>query len=74
MSELGADGLKTFYIQPGFGGYFRSVKSIREYSPERVVLCLKGGAITLEGERLQIDKYFEEDVMIRGAIKGVQIE
>lgn len=74
LSELGADGFKSFYIQPSFGGYFRSIKSIREYSPEKIVLTLKGNLITLEGEKMEIDKYFQEDLLIKGDIKGVKIE
>lgn len=74
LAELGADGLKSFYVQPNFGGYFRSVKSIQEYSPEKIVLCLRHGRIILEGEKLEIDKYFQEDALIKGEIKGVKIE
>ena len=38
LSELGADTLKSFSVVPDFGGYFRSVKGVSEYSPEKIVL------------------------------------
>lgn len=74
LSELGADTLKSFSIVPDFGGYFRSIKGVAEYSSERVVLTLKKSRITVEGENLTLGKYFEEDLLIKGKITGVQID
>lgn len=74
LSELGADTLKSFSIVPDFGGYFRSVKGVAEYSSEKVVLSLKKNRITVVGENLTLGKYFEEDLLINGKIAGVQID
>ena len=74
LSELGADTLKSFSIVPEFGGYFRSVKGVAEYSSEKVVLTLKKNRITIVGESLTLGKYFEEDLLIKGKIAGVQID
>ena len=74
LSELGADTLKSFSIIPDFGGYFRSIKAVVEYSSERIVLALKKNRITVTGENLTLGKYFEEDLLIKGRIKGVQID
>lgn len=74
LSELGADNLKSFTVIPSFGGYFRSVKSIAEYSSEKIVLLQKGKAITLQGEKLDVGKYFEEDIFIKGDIKVINVE
>lgn len=74
LSELGADTLKSFSIIPEFGGYFRSVKGVAEYSAEKVVLSLKKNRITVVGENLTLGKYFEEDLLIKGKIAGVQID
>ena len=74
LSELGADTLKSFSIIPDFGGYFRSVKGFAEYSSEKVVLALKKNRITVLGENLTLGKYFEEDLLIKGKITGVQID
>ena len=41
LSELGADSLKSFSIVPDFGGYFRSIKGVAEYSSEKIVLTLR---------------------------------
>ena len=74
LSELGADTLKSFSIIPDFGGYFRSIKGVAEYSSEKVVLSLKRNRITVLGENLTLGKYFEEDLLIKGKITGVQID
>lgn len=72
--ELGGEPLKTFVIQPSFGGYFRGVKNIDEYSSEKIILRLGGEVVTIEGEKLELCKYFQADAFVRGAIKGVKIE
>ena len=74
MEELGGDTLKAFTVVPRFGGYFRSIKSIAEYTPQKIVLRLKKFDITLTGEEMQVGKYFEEDIFIKGNIKDVQID
>lgn len=74
LSELGADTLKSFSIVPDFGGYFRSIKGVTEYSPTKIVLALKKNKITVEGENLNLAKYFEEDLLIKGKIAGVKID
>ena len=74
LSELGADTLKSFSIIPDFGGYFRSVKGVAEYSSEKIVLSLKKNRITITGENLTLGKYFEEDLLIKGKLKVVQID
>lgn len=74
MEELGGDTSKSFTIVPRFGGYFRSIKSISEYTPQKIVLKLKKFDLTLTGEDMQVGKYFEEDLFIKGDIKGIQID
>ena len=49
IGELGGDTLKSFTVVPSFGGYFRSIKSIAEYSDVKIVLLQKKSVITVEG-------------------------
>ncbi|MDE6667751.1 MAG: YabP/YqfC family sporulation protein [Clostridia bacterium] len=74
MEELGGDTLKSFSVVPSFGGYFRSIRSIAEYSSERIVLLQRKTSIILEGEKLEVGKYFEEDIFIKGNIKVITVE
>ena len=74
LTELGADTLRSFSVVPDFGGYFRSIKGVAEYSSEKVVLALRKNKITVEGENLTLGKYFEEDLLIKGRITGVSID
>lgn len=74
LNELGGDTLKAFTVVPKFGGYFRCVKSVAEYSSEKIILVLHKTAVTLEGEKLEISRYFEQDIFIKGDIKAVKID
>lgn len=74
LQECGGDTLKSFSVIPTFGGYFRSIKVISEFSSEKIVLALKRNKIILKGENMQIGKYFEDDVFIKGNIKVIEIE
>ncbi len=74
LAEMGGETLKSFTVVPCFGGYFRNVKAIAEYSPEKIKLNLSHGAVLLTGEKLEIGKYFEEDIFIKGNIKVIEIE
>lgn len=74
INELGGDTLKAFTVVPRFGGYFRSVKGIAEYTPQKIVLKLKKFNLVLTGVELEVGKYFEEDIFIKGNIEGIQID
>lgn len=74
LREAGADPDKSFTVIPSFGGYFKSVKRVEDYSPERIVLSVNKRRLTVSGEKLIIDKYFQQDLLIRGNISGVNFE
>ena len=74
IGELGGDTLKAFTVVPTFGGYFRSVKSVAEYTPQKIVLLLRKTVLTLEGENMEIGKYFEQDLVIKGNIRVINVE
>lgn len=73
MSELGGDTLKAFTVIPSFGGYFKSVRGIAEYTPQRVELALKNYAVAVEGDDLEIAGYFEQDIFIKGGITNITV-
>ena len=74
LNELGADTLKSLTVIPDFGGYFRDVKGINEFSPTRIVLQIPKRRVIIEGEGLKVGEYFEGDIFIKGAIEVVKIE
>lgn len=74
LREAGADPDRSFTVVPEFGGYFKSVKQVAEYSPDKIVLYVGKRKLTVEGQKLTIDKYFEQDLLIRGDICGVKYE
>lgn len=74
LREAGADPDRSFTIVPEFGGYFKSVKRVEDYSPQRIVLTVAKMRLTVTGEKLIIDKYFQQDLLVRGSITGVTVE
>ena len=73
LSEMGA-GDKSFTIALGFGGYFKGVKRVEEYSPEQIVITAFSKRIKISGKNLAIGEYFQEDIFISGDIKFVEVE
>ena len=53
-------------------GYFESVKTIKSFSPEEVVLGIKGGGLKVTGTGLYIKKFCSGDVVVCGKIKSVE--
>lgn len=74
LTEAGADDARAFTIVPGFGGYFKCVKSICEYSPEKIIVLVGKSRLELEGKCLAVGKYFQGDLFVSGSIEGVRIE
>ncbi|MGN0807729.1 MAG: YabP/YqfC family sporulation protein [Candidatus Coproplasma sp.] len=61
-------------IVPSFGAYFTSVKRVEEYTPSKIVLSAYKKRVIISGENLVIDKYFCQDLSIKGNITGVAFE
>lgn len=58
----------------GGGAYFQGVKTLAEYSAEKIVLFFSSGALTLSGEKLTVEKYLDGDVEIGGKIFSLDFE
>ena len=74
MKELGADTMKSITLIPGSCCYLKSVKSVLEFSAEKIELKVGKQCVTIEGEEMQIGEYFEGDVLIKGKVRGVKID
>jgi hypothetical protein len=74
LSELGAGETNSFMVAMGYCGYFCNVKRVEELSAEKISLRVGKELVTVEGNDLGIDKYFENDLVILGKIRGVYVE
>ena len=74
LREAGADVGCAVTLIPDFGGYFKGVKRVEEFSEEKIILIAHKKRWLIAGENLSIDKYFEQDLFIRGTIKGISYE
>ncbi len=52
----------------GGGGYFEGVKTVGDFSPNKIVLHFPRYGVEIEGESLAIKKYCEGDLQLSGKI------
>lgn len=74
LSELGVDTLKSITLVPGSCCYLKSVKSVAEFSSEKIELKVGKTTVMVEGVDMSIGEYFEGDILIKGNVKGVKID
>lgn len=68
------DGLgaaKCTFVPDG-GGYFQGVKTVGDFSPEKIVLFFPHIRVEVEGDGLTIAKYCEGDLCLAGKIRAVK--
>jgi hypothetical protein len=61
-------------LVPGGEGYLEGVKSVEEFSSNRLVICFPKNRVEIEGEGLSISKYYEGDLHIAGRIFSWKID
>ena len=60
-------------VVPNGGGYFEGVKTVGDFSPERVVLYFPRESVEVEGENLSIKKYCDGDLELSGRIFALRV-
>ncbi len=70
-----ADGGATqrCVVVPGGGGYFQGVKSVGDFSQEKIILYFPCGGVEVTGEGLVIKKYYEGDLQLHGKITSLAL-
>ena len=74
LNEMGADTMQAITLVPGHCCYLKSVKSVLEFSEQKIELRVGKRHITVEGDGMQIGEYFEGDILIKGAVRGIKID
>ncbi len=60
-------------VLPGGGGYFEGVKSVGDFSPEKIELCFARKKVEVEGVDLAIVKYCDGDLQLSGKICSLRL-
>ena len=60
-----------YTVLVGYGGYFQGVKTVAEFSPERLVLMMKSGVFEVIGKDFVVEKYCDGDLRLSGEIEEV---
>ncbi len=58
----------------GGGGYFEGVKTVGDFTPERIVVYFPKETVIIEGENLSIGKYCDGDLRLLGKICSWRID
>ena len=70
-----ADGLAfgRCIVVPNGGGYFQGVRSVGDFSPERLIVCFPKLSVAVDGKYLSIKKYCDGDLQIAGKIRTITV-
>lgn len=60
-------------VVPSGGGYFEGVKTVGDFSPEKIVLYFSRESVEVEGEELSIKKYCDGDLELSGKILSLRV-
>jgi hypothetical protein len=69
----GASFTRCTFIPKG-GGYFEGVKSVGDFSPERIIVHFPRETVEIEGQNLSIKKYCDGDLQLAGQIFAIKVE
>ncbi len=70
-----ADGgaMERCVVVPCGGGYFQGVKSVGDFSKEKIVLYFPRVCVEVVGEELAIKKYYDGDLHLTGKILSIAL-
>ena len=60
-------------IVPGGGGYFEGVKSVGDFSSEKIVIYFHRQVVEIYGIDLAIKKYYDGDLHVGGRVSAVRV-
>ncbi len=67
------DALAKYSVVVGGGGYFEGVKTVGDFSPQKIIVYFPRYGLEIEGESLVISKYCEGDLQLSGKIFSVKL-
>lgn len=73
LRDMGVDEGDSFTVALGRGVYFQGVKRLIECSGDKFVLEVGKNTISVSGENLRVQKYFQRDLFLSGCVSGVEI-
>lgn len=60
-------------LEIGGGGYFENVKSLGDFSSEKVMLYFPKNALEIQGQNFSIRKFYDGDLELVGNIESVKV-
>ena len=73
FKDPGGSACARCVVVPGGGGYFEGVKSVGDFSSEKIVIYFPRQAVEIYGVDLAIKKYYDGDLHIGGRVSAVRM-
>ena len=67
------DALARYSVAVGGGGYFEGVKTVGDFSSQKIIVYFPRYGLEIEGENFVIGKYCEGDLQLLGKIFSVKL-
>lgn len=71
--DMGLGEGDSFTVVLGHGVYFQGVKRLIACSGEKFVLEVGKNTVSVIGESLRVEKYFQNDLFLSGCVSGVEV-
>ena len=73
FKDADGDSFSRCIFVPDGGGYFEGVKSVADFTADRVVLCFPRKTVEILGVGLSIKKYCDGDLQLCGRIHSCAV-
>lgn len=73
FKSVEGEALSRCLFSPDGDGYFEGVKSVDEFSDERIVIGFAKKRVEIVGEGFSIGKYCDGDLHLLGRIGGIHV-
>lgn len=74
LSDLGADMANSVTFVPGSCCYLKGVKSVLEFSADKIIILTGKCRISVRGGNLSVGSFFEGDLYVTGDVQGAGVE
>ena len=73
FKDPGGSACARCVVVPGGGGYFEGVKSVGDFSSEKIVIYFHRQVVEIYGIDLAIKKYYDGDLHVGGRVSAVRV-
>ncbi len=73
FEKIDEEGFSRCTLLLGGAAYLEGVKTVGDFSPEKIVVFFKKYALEIEGQDLFIRKYVDGDLLLNGKVLSLRV-